>query len=191
VIGTDNSPIQPNFVPPNLEFQLDGVAMEWTFEADRFDYIYMRYLLGYINDWPALYRQAFRCCMPGGFVESCEPSVRLESSDGSVHKGSALDMWGHHFQAAGEASHRSFHVVEDDIQQRGMMEAGFINLHVTDYRVREPPKKTRSFANRQDPPRSLGKRSSVKGHRRMEPGSLRERHRGLYIAHRHGSVGLV
>lgn len=31
VVGTDLSPIQPSWVPPNCSFQVDDAMLEWTF----------------------------------------------------------------------------------------------------------------------------------------------------------------
>jgi hypothetical protein len=57
VIGTDISPIQPSFVPPNLKFELDDAQLDWTYPPSCFDYIHIRCLMGSINDWPRLYSQ--------------------------------------------------------------------------------------------------------------------------------------
>ncbi len=51
VIGTDLSPIQPSFVPPNLRFEIDDVEDEWIFK-NKFDFIHCRMLTGSIADWP-------------------------------------------------------------------------------------------------------------------------------------------
>lgn len=60
VIGTDLSPIQPCFVPPNLKFELDDAQLEWTYEENIFDFVHIRCLMGSINDWAKLYSDAFR-----------------------------------------------------------------------------------------------------------------------------------
>lgn len=60
VIGTDLSPIQPTWVPPNVKFQIDDAEAEWTWERDSFDYIHIRHLAGAIKDWPALLKQAYK-----------------------------------------------------------------------------------------------------------------------------------
>lgn len=60
VIGTDLSPIQPNFVPPNLKFELDDAQLEWTYEENGFDFVHIRCLMGSINDWAKLYSEVFR-----------------------------------------------------------------------------------------------------------------------------------
>ena len=41
VIGTDLSPIQPNFVPSNCRFIIDNAEHDWAFEQS-FDYIHSR-----------------------------------------------------------------------------------------------------------------------------------------------------
>jgi len=42
VIGTDLSPIQPGWVPPNCRFELEDANLEWTFPDDKFDLISVR-----------------------------------------------------------------------------------------------------------------------------------------------------
>jgi len=44
VIGTDLFPGQPNYIPPNVEFQIDDVRMPWNFGPERFDFIHIRFL---------------------------------------------------------------------------------------------------------------------------------------------------
>ena len=39
VIATDLTPIQPQMVPPNLEFQIDDFTQPWTFPPNHFDFI--------------------------------------------------------------------------------------------------------------------------------------------------------
>ena len=47
VVGVDLSPIQPEFVPPNVEFQVDDMEEDWTFSA-KFDFI-----CNFFQPWPA------------------------------------------------------------------------------------------------------------------------------------------
>lgn len=60
VIGSDLSPIQPHFVPPNLKFEVDDVEEPWVHPENHFDLIHVRALYGAISDWPEFYRNAFR-----------------------------------------------------------------------------------------------------------------------------------
>ena len=59
VIGTDLSPIQPGWLPPNCRFYVDDVESEWAFgeREGLFDYIHSRALAGSIGDWANLYKQ--------------------------------------------------------------------------------------------------------------------------------------
>jgi cyclopropane fatty-acyl-phospholipid synthase-like methyltransferase len=50
VIGTDLSPIQPTWVPPNLKFEIEDFIDEWTFKPDEFDYIHMRSICRCVAD---------------------------------------------------------------------------------------------------------------------------------------------
>lgn len=136
MIGTDLSPIQPNWVPPNLEFQLDDANQEWTWPDNTFDYIHMRAMFGSIVDWRALYREAFRCCKPGGYFEDYENSIKIDSDDGSVSPGSPFDQWTKVFWEGGNKFGRTFRVVEDDIQKKYMEEAGFEDVTVWEFKVR-------------------------------------------------------
>ena len=56
IIGNDLSPIQPSWVPPNLQFEIDDVEDRWTHRI-LFDFIHCRCMAGSILDWPGLLRQ--------------------------------------------------------------------------------------------------------------------------------------
>lgn len=71
VIGTDLSPIQPNWVPPNLKFYIDDFEQQpWDYEDhEKFDMIHWRSLCGSTGNWPKLYKQAYDNLNPGGYLE--------------------------------------------------------------------------------------------------------------------------
>lgn len=58
VLGVDLSPIQPQFVPPNVEFEVDNSEDTWTFSY-KFDFIYSRAMEGTFADWPRFFQQCF------------------------------------------------------------------------------------------------------------------------------------
>ncbi|KIX96766.1 uncharacterized protein Z520_07486 [Fonsecaea multimorphosa CBS 102226] len=96
VIGTDLTPIQATFVPPNLRFIIDDFEDEWAYGQAPFDYIHGRYLASAVRDWPHLVRQSFQNLKPGGWVEFQEWDTMLYSKDGSLTEEAALYKFHHH-----------------------------------------------------------------------------------------------
>lgn len=105
VIGTDLSPVQPTWVPPNCRFDVDDFEQEWyvgctralldffkigltkhyrTFGDNRFDLIHGRFLMGSISDHNKLYKRIFNALKPGGYFEVSEMEGGTYSDDGTV-----------------------------------------------------------------------------------------------------------
>ncbi|KAH8678043.1 S-adenosyl-L-methionine-dependent methyltransferase [Xylariales sp. PMI_506] len=97
VVGTDLSPIQPDYVPMNCTFYIDDATHEWSFHQ-RFDYIHIRALTMGISDWNKLIDQAYQFLQPGGYLELQEFHIPLESPDDSIKPDSALGQWGQKIQ---------------------------------------------------------------------------------------------
>lgn len=92
VLGTDLSPIQPDYLPPNCRFEIDDAEDDWTYSY-KFDYIHGRYLLPFIKkDWNVLFKSMYDNLNPGGWVESQETIIYFQSVDGSID-GTALQRW--------------------------------------------------------------------------------------------------
>ncbi|OJD29405.1 sam dependent methyltransferase [Diplodia corticola] len=86
VTGTDLSPTQPSWVPPNCRFEVDDAAdTPWTWRSGTFDFIHVRSLFGCVGDWRAFYAEARRCLKPGGYIEHVEMGRRFKGAgeDGS------------------------------------------------------------------------------------------------------------
>ncbi|KAM7209654.1 S-adenosyl-L-methionine-dependent methyltransferase [Naviculisporaceae sp. PSN 640] len=67
VLGVDLSPIQPEWVPPNVRFMVDDV--DWLHPRNCFDYIHARHTVMAIKNWPRLLRRAIEHMQPGGWFE--------------------------------------------------------------------------------------------------------------------------
>ncbi|KAI7788541.1 methyltransferase domain-containing protein [Diaporthe eres] len=135
VIGTDISPIQPKWVPPNLKFEIEDCTSEWTFHANEFDYVHIRYLVGSIVDWSALFKEAYNALKPGAWLESFEGSPHMVSDDGSVAEKSAISQWGKFFEEGGRTLGRTFMVVDTGIQRKAMEEAGFVDIQEWEFKA--------------------------------------------------------
>ncbi|CCE28844.1 uncharacterized protein CPUR_02533 [Claviceps purpurea 20.1] len=133
VVGTDLSPCQPQWVPPNVCFEIDDAMLEWTYDDNHFDFIHMRYIVGGIEDWTDLFKEAYRCCAPGGWVESLEYEPEFRSDDGSVELEPVLASYGELFREASKTLNRPLFVKE--IQARALDEAGFIDKRVIRYKI--------------------------------------------------------
>ncbi|KAJ2968284.1 hypothetical protein NUW58_g10255 [Xylaria curta] len=135
VVGVDISPSQPQWIPPNLKFEIDDITQPWTYAPNSFDYIHMRWLIGAVPDWNALFREVFQTLKPGGIFESKESSAIIQSDDGTVPYGSAMDQWGRVFGEAGKKFGRTFRPVEENVQLIAMEAAGFVDIKVYNMKV--------------------------------------------------------
>jgi len=90
---------------------------------------------GSIADWNALFKEAYRCLKPGGWLESMEPSPIVESDDGTVTETSAWATWGKIFIEGGRRNGRSWTVVQDGTQEKAMAAAGFQNINISKRKV--------------------------------------------------------
>jgi len=93
VVATDLSPIQPAWVPPNLNFEIDDAEAEWLYKPNSHDFIHCRYLFHGIRNWPTLIDQAMRTLKPGGWIEIVELHVIPSSYDNSLPQNSQIQAF--------------------------------------------------------------------------------------------------
>ncbi|KAJ4387584.1 hypothetical protein N0V93_008179 [Gnomoniopsis smithogilvyi] len=91
VLGTDLSPIQPEYVPPNCRFEVDDAEDEWVY-SEKFDFIHSRHMTGSISDFPAMFAKCYENLNPGGWIEFQDYYVKLQCVDDSL-AGTALERW--------------------------------------------------------------------------------------------------
>ncbi|KAJ4285944.1 hypothetical protein N0V88_008205 [Collariella sp. IMI 366227] len=135
VTGTDITAIQNTWVPPNVYFELEDANEEtWSFSENSQDYIHVRSMLGTIEDWDAFYREAFRCCKPGGWLEHQDESALWRAENKEIAENSAMGQWEKVFDEGGKRFGRTFRVLQDDLQRKGMEAAGFVDITVKDFK---------------------------------------------------------
>lgn len=60
IIGTDLSPTQVPYAPPNVRFEIDDCCSEWTYPENSFDLIHVRGLTGSVGNWPKFYQECLK-----------------------------------------------------------------------------------------------------------------------------------
>ena len=130
IIGTDISPIQPPWVPPNCSFQIEDAQLEWTYTAATFDFVHMRGLYGSIREWPHLYAEVYRALQPGGWVEHFEFTTRVysklpEIKDDPKH---IFRRWDDVLTEAGDRLGKSLRIGVNGSITRHMRDSGFVNI---------------------------------------------------------------
>lgn len=91
VLGTDLSPIQPEYTPPNCRFEVDDIEDEWLWNT-KFDFIYGRYITPFLGDLPKFAKNCFDNLAPGGYIELMEATMLFQAVDDSF-EGTAMQRW--------------------------------------------------------------------------------------------------
>ncbi|TDZ32612.1 Secondary metabolism regulator LAE1 [Colletotrichum spinosum] len=89
VTGVDLSAIQPDFVPPNVKFEIDDIDEPWTY-SQPFDYIHSRMMSSSVPDWKKYLKNCYDNLTPGGYVELNEFQLEPSCDDGTLTKEHAL-----------------------------------------------------------------------------------------------------
>ncbi|CAJ0550954.1 Ff.00g108840.m01.CDS01 [Fusarium sp. VM40] len=92
VLGTDLSPIQPGWTPPNCIFEVDDFEAEWLYHTP-FDFIHARELQGCISNDDRFFKQALKHLTPGGYFEIQGVAAPFLSDDGTAEKAVNAQLW--------------------------------------------------------------------------------------------------
>ncbi|KIW27718.1 hypothetical protein, variant 1 [Cladophialophora immunda] len=126
VIGNDLSPIQPQWVPPNVRFEVDDVESEWQY-SQPFDFVHCRYMAGSIADWPRLMSQCYNHLKPGGWVEFQDFDLRNYSQDDSIPPDNKVLEW---YNTLLEGCERIGRTASPGQHLKSwIQDAGFVNVH--------------------------------------------------------------
>jgi len=127
IIGTDLSPIQPKWIPPNIRFQVSDFESEWTFGRATFDLIHLRMGIGSISSYRALYRKVFEHLKPHyGWFEYVDFDITPYSDDGSLTTSHALYRWTQNIFDATAAAGKPLRY--EHRTRELLREAGFVDI---------------------------------------------------------------
>ncbi|KAK2031378.1 S-adenosyl-L-methionine-dependent methyltransferase [Colletotrichum zoysiae] len=132
VVGVDLSPIQPEFVPPNVKFEVDDVEDSWTYTRP-FDYIHSRMMNTSICRWEEYLSQSYKHLKPGGWLELQDFHLPL-SDDDTLTEDHALQRSMRLLSQAVSKTGRPF--IDLDTFKPMMEAAGFVD--VTEVRFKWP-----------------------------------------------------
>ncbi|WAO97272.1 Hypothetical protein NCS54_01499200 [Fusarium falciforme] len=131
VIGVDLSPIQPNFVPPNVEFFVDDIEESWSF-SEPFDYVYSRMMTFSIKSWPEYIRNIYDKLTPGGYVELLEIDLYGKSDDGILKEHHELSRL---VRLLDEASTKIGRKFQDNKKNKDILrDTGFVDIVETTFK---------------------------------------------------------
>ncbi|KAI1639816.1 S-adenosyl-L-methionine-dependent methyltransferase [Biscogniauxia mediterranea] len=83
VIGSDLSPIQPAFSPPNLRFHVDNIEDDWAY-GPGCDFVHLRHMASLLKQPAKLLGSIFRNMRSGGWIEFQDLRPRVVSDDDTV-----------------------------------------------------------------------------------------------------------
>jgi ubiquinone/menaquinone biosynthesis C-methylase UbiE len=126
VLGIDIAPTQPEWVPPNCQFELDDFEQPWTGKDNTADLIFCRDPILSVRDFPKMIDQAYRHLKPGGWLEfQCVTGV-LGCDDGTVAKDSQIQLLS---DSLIKAATKFGTPVEDPLRWKGWLaDRGFDNV---------------------------------------------------------------
>ncbi|ROW01870.1 hypothetical protein VMCG_05634 [Cytospora schulzeri] len=130
VVGTDLSPIQPEYVPVNCRFEVDDAEEEWTFQS-KFDFIHTRGSVLCWRNYTTFTNEVYHALEPGGWLEMQEYNFKPVFLDDAANK-SAMKRYIE--LVVGGAQSLGIDVDGFGDMERLMAERGFENIEVKRFR---------------------------------------------------------
>ncbi|KAI0182511.1 S-adenosyl-L-methionine-dependent methyltransferase [Xylaria flabelliformis] len=134
VVGTDLSPIQPEFVPPNVQFYIHDARLDEWWWPDPFDYIHIRMALGAWEDFEVdVAQKAFDHLEPGGWFEAQELLPTLGCDDNSMPDDWPPNLLFNDLEDCARREHRPLDIAKT--YKQGLINAGFVDVTEQVYKI--------------------------------------------------------
>lgn len=136
VLGTDLSPIQPEWLPENVRFMIDDCEADWVNGSD-WDFVHMRQVVGLITRPDDVVRNVFTHLKPGGWIEIqelhaypfCDDGSMDESEEGGDPVAAFYDLLREALALCG-MNHDKARAMRGPLER-----AGFTNIHLKKLKV--------------------------------------------------------
>jgi len=152
VLGIDLSPIQPQWVPPNVRFIVDDAEAEWVYPPDSLDYVHIRHMTSSIRDWPTLLSRAYHALEPGAWIELQEICFEMKCDDETLRTDNQVAGFFENVKKGLAAFDVDLLAMRHNKQK--LIEAGFVNVWERVFKVplgvwpKDPRMKTIGLYNR-------------------------------------------
>ncbi|KAB2579464.1 Methyltransferase type 11 [Lasiodiplodia theobromae] len=126
IIGTDLSPTQVPYAPPNVRFEIDDCCSEWTYPENSFDLIHVRGLTGSVGNWPKFYQECLKHIRPNGYLEQLEFGVDIHTDPAETPHDEIIRSFGPLLVEAGDRMGKTFEISSH--MTRLIEQAGFVDV---------------------------------------------------------------
>ncbi|TGZ84624.1 S-adenosyl-L-methionine-dependent methyltransferase [Ascodesmis nigricans] len=133
VTGVDLSAIQPEWVFPNVKFEIDDLDQEWTFPENHFDFIHTRQMITGIRDYNRFLQQMFKHTAPGGWFELVEGGFQLHSDDDTLKGSKVAHMFDSFLDCAAKAGIK---LPEAEEIVQAATKAGYVDVQIV--KIKQP-----------------------------------------------------
>ncbi|KAI0147154.1 hypothetical protein GGR57DRAFT_261864 [Xylariaceae sp. FL1272] len=135
ITGTDISNIFERRVPQNVYWEIDDAEVEWERPSDHYDLVHLRDMTGAFSDWEAIYKSAFRCLKPGGWIEVSDFDENKGMADlfAFFEPESMLYKLARDLKEASVLSGRPRGI--GHLEPRLLVNAGYVDVKLTEYSI--------------------------------------------------------
>lgn len=135
VIGTDIANIFERRVPQNVFWEIDDAELEWERPSNHYDLIHLRDMSGSFSDWHHIYRSAFTCIKPGGWIEvlDFDDNRGMSSFHSFFQPGSIIHKVAMDLQEAAKIHGKPRGVCH--LEPRFLVNAGYVDVQLTEHAI--------------------------------------------------------
>ncbi|KAI2612533.1 S-adenosyl-L-methionine-dependent methyltransferase [Hypoxylon fragiforme] len=135
VTGTDISNVFERRAPQNVYWEIDDAELEWERPANYYDLIHLRNMTGSFSDWQNIYRSAFTCLKPGGWIEllDFDDTRGMNSFHQQFQPGSVVHKLVHDAFEACDTYGRPMGV--SHLEPRFLVNAGYVDVQLTEHAI--------------------------------------------------------